>query len=236
MRHTRKIGVVVLTLIMLMGLTTSLAFAQDPENGKVLWEETIWQCMACHGENGEGVWGKPLAGDEESAENWITQVRSPQNRMPIFSASLVSDDQIRDMHAYITSLDKPAKFGFQDAGLATNAHPGQVLLVEKRCVACHSTTGPVRNFARRDETPTAEAVITQLRTPRGNMPAFNEAQVSDEEAALIAEFLTSQISPQALPESGGASAFPFPAGLSLILLGGLLLSSGFILRRRKSSL
>ena len=40
--HIRRIFVMLLTLFVFSGLTTTVAFAQDPDNGKVLWEEQIW--------------------------------------------------------------------------------------------------------------------------------------------------------------------------------------------------
>jgi len=229
----RKIMLLVLALVILMGLTTTVAFAQDPERGKVVWTEEAF-CQRCHGEMGEGVWGKPLAGDELTVEEWIAQVRSPRNRMPTFSEAQVSDDMIRDMYAYLTSLPAPTQTGFQDAGLAADAHPGQVLVVEKRCVACHTTTGPIGPFTSRNEMPTAEAVIAQLRNPKNRMPSFRENQVSNEEAAIIAEFLATQFTPQALPQSGSATA-PYTMALPF-LLGALLLAAGLGARQLKNRL
>jgi len=238
MQFTRKLFVVVLTLGVLMTLATSVAFAQDPANGKVLWEETVSQCAACHGTQGEGVWGKPLAGDTEiTAEAWIAQVRNPRNRMPSFSETQITDAQITDMQAYISSLPVPAEFGFKDAGLGDDAPAGQVLLVEKRCVACHGTTGPLRGFQSRNETPTAEAVIAQLRNPRNRMPSFSETQVSDEEAGQIAEFMASQLAPQALPVSGSSETPASTIFMALPILFGLaLLATGLVLRRRMARL
>ena len=231
---TPRILILAVALTTLMALSTSAAFAQDPDNGQVLWEETVWQCSSCHGQMGEGVWGRPLAGDTElTAADWINQVRNPRNRMPTFSPEQVSDDQIRDMQAYISSLPAPAEFGFKDAGLADDAPAGQVLLVEKRCVACHGTEGSIPSLTARNELPTAEVVIAQLRNPRDLMPSFRTDQVSDAEAAQIAEFLAAQFTPQALPESGGQA---IPTTLSLmalpIVLGALMLAGGLLLRRR----
>ncbi|NJO85088.1 MAG: hypothetical protein HC828_21650 [Blastochloris sp.] len=55
--------------------------------------------------------------------------------------------------------------------------------------------------------PTAEKVIAQLRTSTNFMPSFSPAQVSDDEARLIAEFLAEEFSavqtaPATLPQSG----------------------------------
>jgi mono/diheme cytochrome c family protein len=214
----------------LLTLTVSVALAappaQDPENGKVLWEQSL--CKNCHGEAGEGMWAGPLAGSEKIADEWISQVRSPRNRMPHFSPEQVSDEMIVDMHAYLTTLTKPESFAPADAGLPADAPAGQQLLVEKRCVACHGTTGPLRGFESRGETPTAEAVLTQLRTPRQNMPMFTVEQVSDDEAALIAEFMASQVSPASLPATGSSGSIILL--VALMLLGGALLLIGIAFR------
>jgi mono/diheme cytochrome c family protein len=214
----------------LLTLTVSIALAappaQDPENGKVLWEQSL--CKNCHGEAGEGMWAGPLAGSEKIADEWISQVRSPRNRMPHFSPEQVSDEMIVDMHAYLTTLTKPESFAPADAGLPADAPAGQQLLVEKRCVACHGTTGPLRGFESRGETPTAEAVLTQLRTPRQNMPMFTVEQVSDDEAALIAEFMASQVSPASLPATGSSGSIILL--VALMLLGGALLLIGIAFR------
>jgi ubiquinol-cytochrome c reductase cytochrome c subunit len=233
MSHIHKLSTLVLALIVLASLTPSVAFAQDPDNGKVLWEEQVWQCQRCHGPAGEGLWAGPRAGDEKTAQEWIDQVRNPRERMPRFSSEKVSDEQIIDMHAYLTSLPKPDSFTPADAGLPADAPEGQQLIVEKKCVACHNTTGPIKGFIERGEIPTVMAVIEQLRMPRKFMPSFSTEQVSDAEAALIAEFMasqvTSQISPGTLPESG--SAHPAILPIVVLLIGGALLLAGLMLRR-----
>ena len=191
MSYTLKTLAIVLSLIFLSGLMTSVTYAQDPEQGQELWEQTVWQCRACHGQAGEGVFGAPLAGRSEgddpiSLDGWIEQVRSPRKRMPSFSDTQVSDEQLTNMYEYVMSLSFPEEPGFQRIELPDDAHPGQQLIVEKRCVACHSTSGIERTrYPDGEATPSVEATIQQLRTPFRRMPSFSPEQVSDEEAALI---------------------------------------------------
>ena len=233
MRDVRRFFTSLLALLVFLALATPLALAappaQDPDNGKAVWEEAL--CQNCHGESGEGMWAGPLAGSEKTAEEWISQTRSPRRFMPTFSEEKVSDEMIVDMHAYLTTLTKPESFAPADAGLPADAPAGQQLLVEKRCVACHGTTGALQGFEARGETPTAEAVVKQLRTPWKNMPMFSVEQVSDEEAALIAEFMASQLSPGALPETG--NSVPSTSLVILLLLGGAVLLTGLVLRSLK---
>jgi mono/diheme cytochrome c family protein len=237
MNYIAKFFVSTAALLLLLILTASAALAQDPANGKTLWEEQIWQCSRCHGPAGEGGWGATLAGNQNTAQDWITQVRTPRRSMPMFSPQQISDEQITDIHAYLTSLPAPTSVTRPDAGLPADAPQGQVLLVEKRCVACHTITGPINGFIERKEIPTADIVITQLRTPRNLMPTFSDTLVSDADAALIAEFLASEVSsqlpPATLPSSGGETANTWPAVLTLI--GSGLIALGLILHRRLAS-
>ncbi len=236
MYQLRKVLAVALLVAVLSGLATSAALAQDPANGKVVWEEQLG-CKNCHGDAGEGKWAGPLAGNTKTVQEWVDQVRNPRRNMPHFSDVNVSDAMIADVHAYLTSLPKVENFTPIDPGLPADAPQGQVLLVEKRCAACHSTTGAINGFIKRGELPTVEAVTMQVRTPRQYMPAFFPEQVSDAELALIADFMiqevSAQMAPAALPQSGGDSAPNWP--LWLLAIGGVAAITGLGLRRLLNS-
>lgn len=232
MTYIRRFITLGLAVLALTGLTTSVVFAQDPDNGKLVWEEQSG-CQRCHGPAADGLWAGPLAGSTKTAQEFIDQVRSPRRNMPSFSAEQISDQMITDIHAYVSSLPAVSDFAPADAGLPADAPQGQVLLVEKRCVACHGDTGPIKGFIERGETPTAERVINQLRAPFKNMPSFSPEQVSDAEAALIADFMAQEVAaqsaPAALPQSGSSLPAAWPIGL--LLIGGGLVLTGFIFRR-----
>ena len=233
MNQLRRLLSLVVMVIVLGSLAPSIAFAQDPDNGKLLWEEQVFQCSKCHGPAGEGLYAGPRAGDGKTLEQWITQVRTPRRNMPHFSEEQVSDEQLADMHAYMESLPPVTDFQPMQVDLPADAPAGQMLIVEKRCVACHGPTGPVNRFVDRGEIPTAEAVIKQLRTPFNKMPSFSVDQVSDEEATLIAEFMATeasgQMAPSTLPQSGGDSPTTLP--FTLLFIGGGLVLVGFVARR-----
>lgn len=238
MTHVRRFFILGLAVAVLTGLSVTEALAQDPDTGKVVFEEQVWQCQRCHGPEGEGLWGRPLVGSEKTAQEWIEQVRTPARFMPSFSAEQVSDQQIIDMHAYFSALPKPADFTPQMP--PEFDHPGQTLMAEKRCIACHTTEvqngeGPmITRLIDRGATPTTEVVLTQLRTPFKNMPSFRADQVSEDEAAVIADYLTqvvsSQTAPAELPQSGRVRPAATPA--LWVLLGGGLLLAGLVLHRR----
>lgn len=223
MRRIRRFSTaafIILTLLVLTTLVTLTAAAQDPNAGQALWAEG--SCQNCHGESGEGVWAGPLAGTDKTPQDWITQVRAPRNRMPAYSETQISDQAITDIHAYLASLEAPAGFEPAQSDLPADAPAGQVLIVEKKCVGCHGTSGPVRGFQSRGEAPTVERVVAQLRTPWKNMPMFDATQVSDEEAATITAFLASQVNPSSLPETGSA-------GIPIWIVALLVLGSGLVL-------
>ncbi len=226
----------VLVIGLLIVVTTATVSAQDPTNGKLLWEEQTG-CQRCHGPEAQGLWAGPLAGSTKTAQEWIEQVRTPRRNMPSFSAEQVSDQMVIDLHAYVSSLAPVSGFTPNDAGLPADAPQGQLLIVEKRCVACHTTTGPINGFIQRGEMPTAEVVLAQLRTPRNNMPMYSPDQVSDAEATLIADFLAQEVAaqqaasspPPALPQSGGAPTVSW--SLIWLLIGGGMTLIGVALRR-----
>jgi mono/diheme cytochrome c family protein len=233
MNYLRKLMAIPVLVLVISGAMASIVFAQDPAaSGQVIWEEQSG-CKNCHGDSGEGKWAGPLAGTEKTADEWIAQVRNPRRNMPHFSTEKVSDEMIADMHAYMASLSKVEDFSPMDPGLPADAPEGQVLIAEKRCIACHGPQGPVNGFINRGEVPTIEFVSTQVRTPRNNMPSFTMDQVSDAELALIVDFMAQQVAaetpPAALPTSGGDQTPAWP--LILLAIGGAVLLAGVAVRR-----
>jgi mono/diheme cytochrome c family protein len=234
------------SVLIMLGLITGVAFAQagDVERGKTLWTE-VKLCKNCHGANGEGLYAGPRAGDGKSLEQWITQVRTPRANMPHFNDVQVSDQEIADMWEYMQSLPKPASFTPKVYTPDPNDHPGLVLVNQERCVACHGDykqTLQFRFVARNRTVIDAAAVIKQLRTPAQNMPAFSAEQVSDEQAAQIAEYLQTQLdallvaskAPTTLPVSGGEQPIsPWP--IIMIVVGLAMLGVGALpIARRKA--
>lgn len=238
----RKLFILIPTVVVLLVLSTSVALAQDPTAGEKVWKEQVWQCARCHGPNGEGLYARPLSNSTLSEDEWIAQVRTPRRFMPSFSATQVSDQQIKDIRAYILTQPAPAAdFKPKDVGTATD--PGENIMRQARCIACHeeaivSASGsPIKGYLERGVTPTAENVLKQLRTPFKNMPSFSAAQVPDDAAAQIAAFLAAQLEkakqaqpPAALPTSGGDSP-DTTLPLTILLIGGGLALAGLTLRR-----
>jgi len=176
----------------LFAMTVAAQGTGDPANGKAQWAQRA--CKSCHGTDGEGKYAAPLAGTTRQSAEWITQVHTPRANMPAFSTAQISDTVITDMWAYMKTLTKPASFTPMSTTVPAGALPGHQLTVDKRCVACH---GDFKAFAKarfvdqnREVTP--EVVLKQLRTPAKNMPMFGATQVTDAQAALIADFIKAQ--------------------------------------------
>lgn len=106
-----RISLRVLIVIALLGLP--MAFAQsdgDAAKGKDLYMK--YSCYACHGFSGQNGPGARLVPMRMATQAFTAYVRSPRTRqMPSFSAKVLSDQQLADIHAYVKTLpdSKPAK-------------------------------------------------------------------------------------------------------------------------------
>lgn len=76
--------------------------ANPVERGRALFLSL--PCPACHRPDGSGDYGPRIASTALSFEQVLSQVREPRASMPPFSPSVVSDDQVRDIYAFLKSL------------------------------------------------------------------------------------------------------------------------------------
>ncbi len=95
------------TVILLMA---PAAFAQAPagnaENGKKVFEKLM--CSSCHGHEGQGGNAGPRIGVRPPAlAAFIAYVRRPAVQMPPFTPKVVSDAELTDIHAYLSSRPAP---------------------------------------------------------------------------------------------------------------------------------
>jgi mono/diheme cytochrome c family protein len=67
-------------------------------------------CYQCHGTSGEGggVFGPRLAPDPLPFIAVAHQLRSPAMRMPVYTAKVLTDQEVADIYAYLRSIP-PAK-------------------------------------------------------------------------------------------------------------------------------
>ena len=233
-------GIVLLLLTLaIFPLAASAEPPQDAANGPKVWDTKL--CKNCHGPQGEGKYGLPLAGTQKSAADFITQVRTPRQFMPAFDASRISDQEITDIHDHMATLTAPPAFTPVRYTPAADDPPGKVLFNQKRCVACHGDfSQTAAGIVKSGRTTLTQAdVEKQLRTPRQFMPHFSETQVTTADAAAITAYLgpmvaqaagaPAQPAPTQLPTTGGALPMLF---MSLAALTGFAAAAAGILLRR----
>ena len=77
----------------------------DPATGAQLWQEK--PCKGCHGALAEGGIGPRLAGTILTYDEVLLRVRTGKAPMPAFSEQEVSDQELRDIYAWLESLTPP---------------------------------------------------------------------------------------------------------------------------------
>jgi mono/diheme cytochrome c family protein len=104
----------ILSLALLIG-SWALAAAQSPApsgdaaNGyKLFMADGCYQCHGTVGQGSRGT-GPRLAPNPLPYENFESQLRKPANVMPPYTALVVSEGQLADIYAYVSSLPGPAK-------------------------------------------------------------------------------------------------------------------------------
>ncbi len=84
----------------------------SPERGYKLYMQKM--CYTCHGTVGQG--GERGSGPQIAPTKWpldgfMEYVRHPQRNMPRYPARYTTDDELRDIHAYLVSIKawRPAR-------------------------------------------------------------------------------------------------------------------------------
>lgn len=81
------------------------AVSAEIEQGLALYND--FGCYQCHGHYGQGGNAGPkLAPDPLPYEAFQVIVRRPVAKMPPYTEKVLSDEQLRSMHAYLQSLEK----------------------------------------------------------------------------------------------------------------------------------
>src|SRR5712692_5313294 len=124
--HMRRLRLTVaIGAVMLMGLTAhaepgqapsapaqpsqpaAAAPAGDAEKGKALFVKN--GCYQCHNYEGHGgAAGARLAPNPLPFRGFVNYVRSPRGDMPPYTARVMSEQDLADVHAYLRSRPRPA--------------------------------------------------------------------------------------------------------------------------------
>ena len=107
---SKALPLFLMTVLAPAALLPAQAAGGDASRGKELFLK--YSCYACHGFSGQNGPGARLVPMRMTAAAFTAYVRSPRTRqMPSFSAKVLSDQQLADIHAFVKTLpeSKPAK-------------------------------------------------------------------------------------------------------------------------------
>ena len=82
--------------------------AQTPgnaDNGKKAFERVL--CSSCHGHEGQGGAAPRIGVKPPPLPAFIAYVRHPAGNMPAFAPTVLSDAELTDIHAYLSSRRAP---------------------------------------------------------------------------------------------------------------------------------
>src|SRR5438105_7668708 len=83
----------------------AMARQTEPPPGKVPFDRV---CRVCHGEDARGDAGPRLVPLDMEFDELIAKVREGGSEMPPISTTTVSDDEVKQIFAYLKSLSSPA--------------------------------------------------------------------------------------------------------------------------------
>jgi cytochrome c553 len=174
-----------------------LAAKGDPGAG----QQKAQVCLACHGQ--EGISEMPgipsLAGQRDQFLQWqLVFFRSGRRENPLMSplASGLSDEDIRDLGAYFSSLQPPGAQTTPDDDRALGDQ-GRTIAETHHCAACHLDSFEGNQAAARlthqrgDYLVKALADYRSAARPSTGVAAMNEAAsgLSDADIAALAHYL-----------------------------------------------
>jgi ubiquinol-cytochrome c reductase cytochrome c subunit len=97
----RAFGVASLAVATAFCVSTA-APAQDVERGRMLFAS--YGCWQCHGYVGQGGAAPRVAPSPYPYEAFAQFVRRPPNEMPAYAPSVLTDETLREIYAYVMSI------------------------------------------------------------------------------------------------------------------------------------
>ena len=76
----------------------------NAENGKKLFNTV--GCWMCHGYSGQGGTGARIAPDPIPLPAFIRYIRAPKGQMPPYTAKVLKDSDLADIHAFLKTIPK----------------------------------------------------------------------------------------------------------------------------------
>jgi mono/diheme cytochrome c family protein len=105
LRHT--LGLAALAAGLAIGSSAALA-AGDAAKGKQNFMK--YGCWQCHGTVGQGGAGPKLAPDPLPLEAMSSFIRNSNRAMPPYREAVLPNADLEDIHAYLSSVPKPADY------------------------------------------------------------------------------------------------------------------------------
>ena len=166
---------------------------------KAIGQQRAQACSGCHGSNGvSAVAGVPsLAGQQDNFLEWqLVFFRSGRRNNPIMTplSQSLSDDDVKNIGAYFSSLSPPQPSAVQTDPLLTQ---GADIAQQHHCASCHTDSFAGKQGAariadqREDYLRTALADYRSGARPSTGVAAMNEAAsgLTDSDIAALAHFL-----------------------------------------------
>src|SRR5262245_39431152 len=107
--NLRSLGLVALAAGLVLASSAALA-AGDAAKGKQAFMK--YGCWQCHGTLGQGspITGPKLAPDPLPLEALSTFIRNSNRTMPPYREAVLPNSDLEDIHAYLSSIPKPADY------------------------------------------------------------------------------------------------------------------------------
>ncbi|EUC18762.1 cytochrome c class I [Burkholderia sp. BT03] len=160
-------------------------------------------CFECHGYVGQGsiMSGPGIAPAPMSVAAMAAYVRAPKGQMPPYSAKILSDAELSDIHTYLESI--PANPKLDTVALLKDGRPpatstpptalthGETVFATN-CAACHGAAGegglgPA--LKRVAEKRGIDGIAAFVRNPAGAMPRLAPAVLSDQDVNDVARYV-----------------------------------------------
>ncbi len=167
----------------------------DATYGGSLWAQSA--CVGCHGVDAQGSTGGPaLANTPLSLRDVTHIVRRGGPGMPKYPASQISDQDLQDMYAWFQNPEPVATGELEQDPWTQSACAG--------CHGVHALGGRGPSLAGISK-PFAAFQVVVRQGARG-MPAYSEAQISDQTLQALYDWLEGQVEVPAAQQTSWVQA------------------------------
>ena len=178
----------------------------DVERGRALYVRD--GCYECHGYAAQGalLTGPALGPSPISLPAMLAYVRAPKGQMPPYSARILSDGEVADIHAWLASV--PSSPAAEQAPLlgasstpdrqlsgttaaATSDKHGQAVFTA-HCAVCHGAQGEGAigpSLVGIGNGRSSDAIASFVSNPTGAMPKLFPAPLSEQDVLDVSKYV-----------------------------------------------